>query len=94
MIITRHPKSSLTAQQLLDFCRNRTLLPKLCWPVMAAIVEQLPKTPTGKYQRVRAREVFSQDKLKAPFKTPQYQIEVLDLAISDDYDLNRRPKVK
>jgi len=57
---------------------------------MLAIVENLPKTPTGKYQRVRAKEVFSIKELK-PGRTNKFGIEIKEFAISEDYSPERRP---
>jgi acyl-CoA synthetase (AMP-forming)/AMP-acid ligase II len=96
IVATRHPESSTSATELLEFTRSRRILPRIQWPVMAAIVESLPKTPTGKYQRIRAREVFSVvnliEDLKTPATTAKFKIQILDLAVTPDYDLSRRPK--
>ena len=89
LVCTVHEKSAIDAKELLTYCRNRKILPRLYWPAMLAIVQTLPKTPTGKYQRIRAREVFSGKELK-PEITPKYKIDIKEFAIADDYPLSRR----
>lgn len=90
MVVTLHADAKVNAKTLLAHLRNREVLPRLYWPVMLAVVKALPKTPTGKYQRVRAREIFVGKQIKPPFQTPQYGIEVLDVAAADEYDLKRK----
>lgn len=93
LVVTRHGQSQCTANDILAYCRDRKVLPRIGWPIAVAIAEALPKTPTGKYQRVRAREVYTAaTQWTAPFKTPKFGIDVLDLAVAQEYNPERRPK--
>ncbi len=90
MVVTLHADAQVNAKTLLSHLRNREVLPRLYWPVMLAVVNALPKTPTGKYQRIRAREIFTGKTPPAPFTTEKYGVEVQDIAVANEYDLKRK----